>query len=249
MSEGPQVRLRADWLRLRLAGRVVLHAGSPRPDLAAVCADLRGRRVEAVTCRGKNLFIHFEGGWILHNHLLMRGRWRRHRSPFLFPPEDAWLTLDLGPETICNHRGQLLKALRAEEFAATLARIGPDAMDPGETDAALAARLAASPLAVAEALLDQRCISGVGNVARSEALYLAGVLPGRKAAQLAPAELHAVIAATRRVLADSYAAGGRWIHRVYHRTASPCPRCATPIRATRLPPSRRAAFYCPACQR
>jgi endonuclease-8 len=249
MSEGPQVRLRAEWLRTWLAGRTVLRALSPKPELAEFCAAIQGRRVDDVACRGKNLFILFEGDWILHNHLLMRGRWRKHRGSFLFPPDDAWLLLDLGAETICNHRGQMLKAIRAREWPEILERIGPDAMDLSVSDERLAARLSATPLAVAEALLDQRCISGIGNLARSEALFLARVLPGRNASRLSPGEVLGVIRCARRVLADSYAAGGRWVHRVYHRAGEPCIRCGSPVRRARLPPSHRSIYFCARCQR
>jgi endonuclease-8 len=222
---------------------------SPRPELEAFCADISGRRVRNVTCRGKNIFIFFEGDWVLHNHLLMQGRWRKHPGPFLFPPADAWLLLDLGVETICNYRGQMLKALRTRDLPQLLARIGPDAMDPAVSDEQLAARIRESSLSVGEALLDQECISGVGNVARSEALFWAGVLPGRDCAGLSPGVALRVIQCARRVLADSYAAGGRWIHRVYKRAGQPCIRCGATIRRDRLAPSNRSIYFCPRCQR
>ena len=46
----------------------------------------------------------------------------------LLPPEDAWLTLDVGPHTICNIKGQVLRLLTKEEAADTVEGLGPDAM-------------------------------------------------------------------------------------------------------------------------
>lgn len=248
MSEGPQVRLRAEWLHQHLAGVTILKAQTTRPDLQDACRAMGGHLVKGVSCKGKNIFIAFGGGHVLHNHLLMQGSWRRHEGQFLFLPPEAWLGLYTGTHTVCNYNGQVLRWLNARAWHDTAKAIGPDVMDAAVSDAQLAGMLVASPLPIGEALLEQSLVSGMGNVARSEALFRAHVLPGHRACDLSAAELAAVVLAAREVMWESYHRGGRWEHRVYQRTGHPCGVCRAEIRSARLAPSRRALYYCPQCQ-
>ena len=73
LSEGPQVRRRTEWLGKYLAGRKVLRCQSTREDIPA--ESFTGKRIERVFCKGKHIFVEFEDGLFLHNHLLMRGTW------------------------------------------------------------------------------------------------------------------------------------------------------------------------------
>jgi len=62
-------------LEKHLAGRKVLRCQSTRGDIPA--ESFTGKRVERVFCKGKHIFLGFEGGLFLHNHLLMRGTWKK----------------------------------------------------------------------------------------------------------------------------------------------------------------------------
>lgn len=108
MAEGPQVLLRTEWLRRWLAGRTVLSAAATREDLAPAVRRIEGSRVDGVACAGKHIFLRFADGTVLHNHLLMRGRWRRFSGNLLFLPDGAWLALYVGPHTVCNLHGQMM---------------------------------------------------------------------------------------------------------------------------------------------
>lgn len=248
MSEGPQTRLRGEWLHRHLAGREVVDALTSRDALRAGCEAVRGRLVREVTCRGKHIFLCFSGGMVLHNHLLMRGRWRKVAGQFLFLPPGMWMGLSVGAYTVCNVAGQVLEWLDADGKLRVMAGLGPDLL-AGAPREAWCGALPASALPVAEALLDQSVVSGLGNVARCEALFLAGLSPALPARSLRGAALTALWEAACRVMRESYAAGGRWVHRVYQRAGQPCPTCGTTVRVARLAPSRRAVYYCPACQR
>lgn len=220
-----------------------------RTELQVGCEAARGATVERVLCKGKRIFLRFSSGAFLHNHLLMRGSWRRADGPFLFVPPGMWLAVSVPGVTVCNWNGQMLRWETEALFRQAWDALGPDVLDPEVSIDALVVAIAASPLAIGETLLDQGCLSGLGNVARAEALFLAGQSPATPSRTMAASRLTAVATMARKVMKDSLREGGRWIHRVYHRAGEPCPECGTRIRVARLAPSRRAIYFCPRCQR
>ena len=113
MSEGPQVLRRTEWLDRHLAGRNVLRCISARTEIPA--ESLTGRKIQRSFCKGKHIFIEFDGGAFLHNHLLMRGKWKKLDGNQLFLPDSAWLGLYVGPYTICNLNGQMLDLVGQDE--------------------------------------------------------------------------------------------------------------------------------------
>ena len=126
MAEGPQVRRRTEWLERHLASRTVLRCQSTREDIPA--ESFTGKRVQRVFCKGKHIFVEFEGDLFLHNHLLMRGTWKKLEGQQLFLPPSAWIALYVGSYTICNFGGQMLKIVTKDAVNEQLASLGPDAM-------------------------------------------------------------------------------------------------------------------------
>jgi formamidopyrimidine-DNA glycosylase len=118
-------------------------------------------------------------------------------------------------------------------------------------------------LAIKAALLNQKLLSGVGNIYADESLYRAGIRPRRQSGRLTRAELEGLRLALREVLEHAIRLGGSSVsdyvdangvrgffqleHCVYLRTGLPCRRCQTPIR--RIVLAGRGTHYCPQCQR
>ena len=116
---------------------------------------------------------------------------------------------------------------------------------------------------IKSALLNQKLLSGVGNIYADESLFRAGIRPRRRAASLTRAELQRLYGALQEVLNEAIAAGGSSVsdyvdsngdagffqfqHRVYGREGEPCQVCGTPIK--RIVIAGRSAHYCPKCQR
>ena len=247
MSEGPQVRLRTEWLEKQLSGRTILNAQTVRPKLREASVLLPHRNVVSCFCKGKHIFIEFDGGLFLHNHLLMRGRWRREPGQLLIPPDDMWIGLYVGDATVYNLRGQVLELIDRRQVDAALKRLGPDAMARPFPRDAVRRNLGGSDLPIAEFLLEQSLVSGVGNVAKSEILFAAGIDPRQAASSLSAEQTDRLFSATEAVLWESYRIGGRWTHRVYRRRGQACEVCGNGIRLLRLAPSRRSIYFCPVC--
>src|SRR5207247_11196121 len=116
---------------------------------------------------------------------------------------------------------------------------------------------------IKSALLNQKLLSGVGNIYADEALFRAGIRPRRRTASLTRNELKRLHSSLRRVLKEAIRLGGSSIsdyvdsngeegffqlkHRVYGRESEPCLVCKTPIK--RIVIAGRSSHYCPRCQK
>jgi formamidopyrimidine-DNA glycosylase len=170
---------------------------------------------------------------------------------------------DGGPEVFMRDVRKFGKVqlLAAGEASPRLDELGGDALELDGDRLFAAARGRKTPIKAL--LLDQRVIAGCGNIYADEALFGAGVRPGRRAARVTRRECAAVAAALRRVLARSIATGGTSIsdyvapdgrdggfqdeRKVYARTGAPCYSCAHPIKKTVI--AQRGTHYCPRCQK
>ena len=254
MPEGDTLYRTAAGLRPHLVGRPVTAARTNGPGPVPQVHRLIGRRIDAVESQGKNLLIRFDGGLELRTHLRMNGSWHRYRpgERWRRPPARARLVLEVpGAVAVCFDAPVVeLFERRTEGLHPTLATLGPDLLAPdhGPDAAAEALRRLRDPdraqFAVGEALLDQRAVAGIGNVYKSEVLFLGRVDPWARVADLSDAALEELIGIARRLLLDNAdrrrgperittagdrsADGPLW---VYGRAGRPCRRRIRPCRA------------------
>ena len=239
MPEGDSLHRTAERLRV-LEGQVV-SAESPHPRAAAlgIAPLLDGRRLEAVEAVGKNLLLTFEGDVVLRSHLRMRGRWQIG-SPGTWRDGRPWLVLRGETHEAVLWHGPVLELGRG-----AIDRLGPDILaDPLDLDAIVARmRRGDQGRELGDALLDQRLVSGIGNVWRAEALFVAGVSPWTTLGGIDDAGLRSVLETASGAMRS-----GQGERMVYRRAGLPCRRCGAPIAARRQGDSARTAYWCPACQ-
>jgi endonuclease-8 len=203
----------------------------------------------------------------------MRGTWHRYRpgEPWRRAPGRAVLVLEVpGAVAVCFDAPVVeLFETRAEALHPSLGRLGPDLLGAA-FDAEEAQRRLRDPsraaMEIGVALLDQRALAGIGNVVKSETLFMEGVDPFARVGDLDDATLDRLVVTARRILVESaarrrgpervtttdpathrpLAPGPLW---VYRRAGRPCRRCGTLIRSVAqgadLP---RTTYWCPACQ-
>jgi endonuclease-8 len=253
MPEGDSLARTAAGLRPYLVGRTVTAATArvPGPQVERVV----GASVTAVDSMGKNLLIRFDNGLEIRTHLRMNGTWHRYRpgERWLRAPARARLVLEVpGAVAVCFDAPTVeLFERRTEALHPSLSRLGPDLLAP-DFDAAEARRrlrhAARADMAIAEALLDQTALAGIGNLWKSETLFAERVSPFATVAQLDDQALDRLIATARRKLQASVASRME-PPQVYRRAGRPCRRCGTIIRSvqqgTELP---RTTYWCPNCQ-
>jgi endonuclease-8 len=270
VPEGDTLYRTAAGLRPYLIGRTVTAARTGGPGPVPQVARIVGHEITAVEALGKNLLIRFDNGLEIRTHLRMNGSWHRYRpgERWRRPPARARLVLEVpGAVAVCFDAPVVeLLEQRAEALHPALGRLGPDLLGD-DFDAGEALRRLRDPtragMNIAEALLDQRALAGIGNVYKSELLWIERVSPFASVADVDDRTLERLVAGARRLLllnaaaahgpervttmGDPSAAGPLY---VYGRTGRPCRRCGGPIASRRqgtdLP---RTTYWCPTCQR
>jgi endonuclease VIII len=176
--------------------RVEVETPNPRAQAAIDAGRLDGRRLVSVEALGKNLVLRFEGGYLLRNHLRMSGRWRVGPRGKTYRGR-PWLVLRGAEREAVLYGGRVL-----ELHERALRRLGPDILaEPPDLDRMVAnLRREHGGREVGDALLDQRLVSGIGNLWRTEALWHAGVSPWRPLDSLEEPELRRVLMEAARLM-------------------------------------------------
>jgi endonuclease-8 len=253
VPEGDSLARTAAGLRPYLVGRTVTAARGrlPGPQVERVV----GAAVTAVDSVGKNLLIRFDNGLEIRTHLRMNGSWHRYRPGERWhrAPSRARLVLEVpGAVAVCFDAPTIeLFEQRTESLHPSLSRLGPDLLAP-DFDAAEAHRRLRHPsrsdAPIAEALLDQTALAGIGNIWKNETLFTERVSPFASVREVDDATLDRLIATARGKLKASVASRMER-PQVYRRAGRPCRRCGALIRSIQqgaeLP---RTTYWCPRCQ-
>lgn len=259
MPEGDTVWLAAQRMHEALAGRVLTRSDFRVPQLATT--DLSGREVLEVVPRGKHLLTRVEGGLTLHTHFRMDGSWHLYR------PGDRWqggpdwqvrVVLENAEQVAVGYRLPVVELLETAAEATAVGHLGPDLLSEGWDAAEALRRLRADPAAeIGMALLDQRNLAGLGNLYRTEVLFLRGVTPWVAVGDVP--DLPALVEKGRRLMVANR---GHWEqsttgalrrgeeHWVFERSGRPCRRCGTRILTAEqgAAPYARLTYWCPRCQ-
>ena len=241
-----------------LAGRVVTRFETVLPKLARV--PLAGRTIEKVEAVGKNLLVHFSGDLHLRTHMRMHGswhlykpgeRWRRRRDDMRIVLEtDTWVAVGFN----------IPVAEFYDERQEDLRKIGPDFL--GETfdrDEAVRRIRARPDEEIADVLLNQRVVSGIGNEYKSEVLFMARVNPFTLVRDVTDEQLDTILATARKVMlanvrkrstqrVTTFSLDPRQAQYVFGRGAKPCRKCGTPILYKKQGRDVRGTYWCPRCQ-
>jgi endonuclease-8 len=259
VPEGDTVWLAARRMHDALAGRTLTRSDFRVPQLAT--ADLTERDVIDVTARGKHMLTRVVGGLTLHTHFKMEGSWHLYRPGVKWSGGPAWQVRVVLANDEWQAVGYSLAVVELIETAhedSAVGHLGPDLLGPDWDSAEALRRLAAHPdREIAQALLDQRNLAGIGNLYKTEALFLSGITPWTAVSDVK--DLEALLRRARRLLMTNR---NRWEqtttgslrrgedHWVFERAGAPCRRCGTRILQALQgdPPYQRISYWCPSCQ-
>ena len=272
MPEGDILRRTALTLDRALTGSVVTAAELRWPTVAQV--HLVGRTVLGTRSYGKHLFTRFDDGRTLHSHLRMEGSWRLERTPDRegqpSGSSQTWArprgpfvraVISTAAWTAVGDRLGMVDVVPTRGEHGLIAHLGPDILAEDFPTVGLTKALQSyaerGALPVAEVLLDQRVLAGIGTIYMAESLHARRIWPWTPADAV---EDPASLLMTARVLmersveaqtTDSPTTADRWLVRSVHgRRGRPCPRCSAPVARgeVREAPMERPVFYCPSCQ-
>jgi len=270
MPELPEVETTRRGLAPHLIGRRVLALEVRQPKLRwpiprTLRTQLPGQRIDGIERRAKYLLVHTEPGSVLL-HLGMSGALR------VLPVDSP-----IGAHDRVDWRldsGRVLRYTDPRRFGCQLwqargtthellAGLGPEPLSDAFDGDVLWKRSRGRSAAVKLFLMDQAIVVGVGNIYASEALFAAGIHPGRAAGAVSRERYQRLAAAVKQILAHAIERGGTTLRDfispdgvpgyfeqelfVYGRTGEPCRVCATPVRASVI--GQRSTFHCPRCQR
>ena len=269
MPEGDTIHNAARRVGAALVGREIVSVETPQPRHGqdAWPRRLAGREVERVDAHGKHLFVRFSGGLTLHSHLRMNGSWGVYPTGqrWARSPRRAWLVLRTADHDVVQFDGPVLELMTEgrTRFDQVLAGLGPDILAAEWDEPTFLARVRDDDPArgVADALLDQRNLAGIGNIWKSEGCFLGRVDPWRRLDAVTDDELRAIVRETRPLMRASADHGrvatvepdrptrrGEKRTWVYGRAGMPCRRCGTPVRSRGQGDDNRTTYWCPRCQ-
>jgi endonuclease-8 len=282
MPEGDTIHRAAQTLHRALGGRTVTTFSSVFPHLTRIDdgAPLAGRVIERVEARGKHLLMWFSGDLVLRTHMRMHGSWHIYR------PGERWQRprheMRIVIETDAFHA--IGFSIPVAEFTASrdlrrtgpLPQLGPDLLaDDFQAEDAVSRLRGRADLDIADALLDQTALAGIGNVYKSEVLFAAKVNPFVPVAEVSNERLREIVALAMRFLRANvpgktaghsqaqdtgaivtYTGLRRTTGRadpsarlwVYGRAGKPCRRCGTAISRRKQGPHARSTYWCERCQ-
>jgi endonuclease-8 len=271
VPEGDAIFRTARTLDRALAGREVVRFESVFPTLTRVHDDtpITGRTVESVTAAGKHVLMRFSGDLLLRTHMRMNGSWHIYRpgERWRRPRRDMRIVVATGEYEAVGFTIPVAEFLdrRAEARQDDLRRMGPDLLGASfDEDEALRRIRAHDDEEIADVLLNQRVVAGIGNIYKCETLFLCGVNPFARTATVHDDTLRALLRTARKYLQANvtkqsggivtYAGfrrergeGGR--HYAYGRAGRACRRCGSRILLRTQGPHARLTYWCPACQR
>jgi len=243
---------------------VILRETRLRWPISDEVAGLQGRRITAVTRRGKYMIMHLDRGHLIW-HLGMSGSMRI--LPIGADSQDhEHVELQLA-------NGQALKFRDPRRFGALLysemdplqhrllRQLGPEPLEADFTADYLHQCCRKRSAAIKNVLMNSHIVVGVGNIYASEALFRAGIRPTRAAQRISKTNIAGLVEAVRETLSSAIEHGGTTLQdftqadgkpgyfrhelQVYGNTGE-CKTCGTPIR--HLVQGQRSSYYCPQCQ-
>lgn len=262
MPEGDTLHRAAAGLRRFLVDDVVTRFESRAADVEAAGHDLVGQRVARVEARGKHLLMAFEDGRVLRTHLRMTGSWHLYRPGVPWKKPERRAVVVVGTEravAVCFSAPEVeLLDGAAAARGGRAAGLGPDLLADGVLPAEVVAAWRSRPeLPIGVTVMRQHLAAGIGNVYKSEVLFLCGVDPFRPTGELSDETLGEIAATAQREMRRNLGGGPRTTRHaldggrywVYGRSGDPCYECGTAIRLRRQGDDGRSTYFCPDCQR
>lgn len=283
MPELPEVQTVVSQLEQKIVGKQIQAVWSDwkkriLPSFSVFVKQTKNARVLRTRRFGKHIVIDLDNEYSIIAHLKMTGHFlvknnaNRTQKAFTEDPVNGYIhhILTFTDETTLEFSDMRkfgwLRAIKTKEVEtlSSIVSLGMDALSLKLTARYLQELLLGKKKKmIGVILLEQNMIAGIGNIYRSEALFLAGILPTRRIETLSGNEWLELVKAIKKVLRQALKLRGmsdgdfrdtdglegcfqKTLH-VYGRSNQPCKKCGTIIVRKKI--GQRSAFHCPHCQK
>lgn len=269
MPEGDTLFLAAQRVDAVLTGHAVTRFESPLPELKE--QGVEGHRVTCVRAHGKHLIIEFDDGRAFLSHLRMQGKWNAFEKSRMrdslrektardvaWDNEETTLIIETESGVAILSRGAVAVLAPLAKIERRLASLGPDLLSPEYDQDEVLSRLREHPdSTIAEALMLQSIVAGIGNVYKSETLFIEKVSPFVRVDSLDDTTLERLLKKARELMRRNLKPGARRTtfgtfastnYFVYDRSGQHCLKCDAKIRMLRQGSLQRSTYFCPECQ-
>jgi endonuclease VIII len=283
VPEGDTIYRAARTLHHALAGQTVTRFQTELAPLAQLdrAEPIAGRTVERVEAAGKHVLMTFSPSTpgppplaadtlILRTHMRMNGSWHIYRpgEPWRMPARAMRILIETSEWVAVAFNVYVAEFIRVEDRSRhrPLAALGPDLLGDFDADRAMARIREQGGRPLHDVLLDQRVMAGLGNVYKSEVLFLSRLHPDTPADRVGEPAWRELMRLAQSLLKANVSDGTmqivtyRGLRRttgrmnpedrvwVYSRGGQPCRKCGTPIASRRDGDAARVTYWCPTCQ-
>tara|TARA_R110001583_G_scaffold62572_4_gene183917 strand:+ start:83 stop:889 length:807 start_codon:yes stop_codon:yes gene_type:complete len=218
MPEGPEVRKISESLAMYISNKTLLsfdilsgrYQKHGLPQNFDLLKSSLPKPVAGAGCHGKFIFIIFSDGTSIWCTLGMTGTWseeedKHSRVRFKFSDGSAYFSdmRNFGTLRFCETRSGLIEKIKS---------LGPDMLSEDVSDVKFFERVrSCNKKTVAQALMDQSVVAGVGNYLKAECLYFSKISPHRACDSLSDEELSRLNKSIKNTIRASYESGGATI--------------------------------------
>lgn len=237
----------------------------PKGSGEGFCQGVLGQEIASVDRRGKYLVFPFLAGGGMIVHLGMTGK--IYKKSLSDPPGPyTHIRWDFHDRSLhyedVRRFGRIYVCQDQLYDQPPLAKLGPEPLSPDWTGEVLHQALRGRKAPIKSLLLSQRLVAGLGNIYADEALFQAGIRPGKAGGRLTRPQCQRLVAAIKAIIQEAIDYGGSSIrdyrnadgtagsfqesHQVYGRAGQACPICQKPLSKTVI--AGRTTVYCSRCQ-
>ncbi len=270
MPELPEVETSRRGISPHIIGSTISDIIIRQPQLrwnipADLLVNLKDKQLLSIDRRAKYLLLNFESGTLLI-HLGMSGSLRI--CPLQSPVKkhdhvDFIFKACLLRYTDPRRFGAILWLGLTPQDCKLLSILGPEPLSDEFTGKHLFELADKRKLPVKQFIMDQKVVTGVGNIYATEALFTAGINPRRSAGNISLKRYQRLTLEIKTTLKEAIKQGGTTLRdfvggdgkpgyfqqtlHIYGKTGHNCPKCKTALKSLKL--ASRNSVYCPKCQK
>ncbi|HEB82146.1 MAG TPA: endonuclease VIII [Gammaproteobacteria bacterium] len=271
MPEGPEIKRIADELAAALAGRKITRVFFTFKRLHRYRKKLTGAKIIAISARSKAIITRLDNGLSIYSHNQLYGRWQiLPEGDYPQSSRSLRLAIHTKDTMALLYSASDIEVLETGRLSQHpyLKKLGPELLDENTTTEDIISRFEDTHFhrrALAGLLQDQSFIAGMGNYLCCEALYISGIYPAARLADLDRKQRERLARNCLKLTRQSYRTGGitnqlkranalrkqgvafeDYRFYVYRRDGLPCYQCGATIIKERF--AGKTAYLCPQCQ-